>query len=96
MTINRSIDQVFAAFVAIEKNVGKVKAQDRRTGCATVRIPMRFFPPMNPATVRVRLKEAGKEQTAVSLDSNCFDGLIGFDSTSQSIEKIVENLRRNL
>ncbi len=96
MTINRSIDQVFAALVGIEKNVGKVKAQDRRTGCVTVRIPMRFFPPTNPATVRVRLKEAGKEQTAVSLDSDCFDGLIGFDSASQAIEKIVENLRRNL
>jgi hypothetical protein len=96
VTIDKPFDEVFAAVVSAGGKVGAVKEQSSLAGYIVVRTPMKLFPPLNPATVRISLKKAGETQTEVSFQSDSFDGAVGFGSAGKAIDGIIKALESTL
>ena len=92
IVIDEPIDEVFNAIVKTGHTVGKVKETSKIAKYIVIRTPMRFFPPVNAATVRVSLKKIDSNQTEISFHSDSFDGTIGFGSAGKAIDAIIMGL----
>ena len=96
VTIDKPIDDVYAALVRAGTAIGTIKEQSRLAGYVVIRTRMSLFPPKNPATVRVSVKKTGDTQTEVSFQSDSLGGIVGFGSAGKGIDEVVRELESAL
>lgn len=94
--VPRGLEEVFSALVASGAEVGKVKEQSKLAGYVVIRTPMKLFPPLNPATVRISLKKQVDNATLVTFESDSLDGAVGFGSAGKAIDQIIKGLEKRL
>jgi hypothetical protein len=96
ISVEGTVEQVFAAVVAAGKTVGTVRERSKVAGYVVINTPMQLFPPLNPATVRVSVKKAADSQVECAFFSDSLDGAIGFGSAGKAIDAIVRGLEKTL
>ncbi len=94
--VPRNLEEVFSALVVSGAAVGTIKEQSKLAGYVVIRTPMRLFPPLNPATVRISLKNKADNVTLVTFESDSFDGAVGFGSAGKAIDQIIKELEKHL
>jgi len=94
--VQQPVDTAFAAVVAAGQEIGKIKEQSKLAGYVVIKTPGKWWPLRNAATVRVALKRQTPNTTAISFESDCCDGEIGFGSAGQAIDMIVKALEKHL
>jgi hypothetical protein len=89
LVIERPLNEVANAFHGAGTHVGAVKDDRRSMGTMVIRTVTKFLPPQNASTLRLTFEMLEERKTKVRIQSECFDGAIGFGSAGQAVDHLI-------
>ena len=96
MSIEKPLDEVFAALCRAGAVVGKIKEESKLAGYIVIRSKPKLFSLENACTVRISVKKVTDQQTDMTFTSDAVDGVIGLGSTGKVIDRIINTLEKEI
>lgn len=91
MVLPLEFDDAFNLCINAGNDIGKVVSNNRGIGSIVIKCPMKFFPPLNPAKLRITFSRV-EDGTKVNIQADSMDGSVGFQSAPRWIDKYLESM----